>query len=135
MRSLFSNDIIGVTSTFKLWYVSNHCVKAGYDPEKEGGFWRRLYPIPFEVEIPDNEQEKGLKNYFMTDPDAKTAILAEILEGATEWYQLSDGGRINGRQGSKEIIAARYYYKVAQSPIDEFLKNECRICDDYRVPI
>lgn len=90
--------------SLRLTNVHHHALRQCPGGAEEGGFWRRLYPIPFEVEIPDNEQEKGLKNYFMTDPDAKTAILAEILEGATEWYQLSDGGRINGRQGSKETV-------------------------------
>jgi putative DNA primase/helicase len=134
-RDLFSSDLIEVAATFKLWCVSNHRVRADYDPEEEGGFWRRLYPIPFEVVIPEDEKDMGLKSYFMNDPDAKAAILAEILEGATEWYKLSDGGRINGLQAPKEIIAARYDYKAAQSPIYEFLKNECRIGAEYRVPI
>ena len=134
-RPLFSNNVVEVEPTFKLWYVSNHRVKADYDPEEESGFWRRLYPIPFNVVIPENEKDMGLKSYFMNDPDAKAAILAEILEGATEWYQASKGGTVPGLQAPKEIIAARYEYKAAQSPIYEFLKNECRIGDEYRVPI
>jgi putative DNA primase/helicase len=134
-RALFSNDPVEVAATFKIWVVSNHRVKADYDPEEEGGFWRRLYPIPFDVVIPDDERDISLKSYFMNDPDAKAAILAEILEGATEWYQVSKGGTCPGLNAPDEIISARYEYKAAQSPIYEFLKNECIIGKDYRVPV
>jgi putative DNA primase/helicase len=134
-RPLFSNNVIEFIPAFKLWVAANHRAKVRYNPEEKDGFWRRLYVIPFMVEIPEKEQDKGLKSYFMNDPDAKTAILAEILEGATEWYQLSDGGRVNGLQAPDEILAARVDYEAAQSPIYEFLKNECWIGDEYRVPI
>jgi len=129
-RALFSNDPIEFSPTFKLWVAANHRAKVRYNPEEEDGVWRRLYVIPFEVVIPEDEQDKSLKNYFMADANAQRAIRAWILEGATEWYQLSDGGRVNGLQAPDEIIAARFDYKAAQSPIYEFLKNECKIGDD-----
>jgi len=140
-RALFSNDLIEFVPVFKLWCAANHRAKVRYNPEEEDGFWRRLYPIPFQVEIPEDQQDKGLKQYFMTDPDARAAILAEILQGATEWYNLSDRGRINGLHAPPAIITARFDYKAAQSPIYEFLKNECRVGKDaitgepYRVAV
>jgi putative DNA primase/helicase len=134
-RALFSNDPVEVEATFKIWVVSNHRVKADYDPEEEDGFWRRLYPVHFEVTIPEDATDISLKSYFIHDPDARAAILAEILEGATEWYKLSNGGKVSGLTPPDEIIAARYEYKAAQSPIYDFLKNECIIGDEFSIPV
>jgi len=52
--------------------------------------------VPFNVVIPPHEQDKNLKNYFKHDPDAQKAVLAWALEGAVEWYRLSEGGRRDG---------------------------------------
>ena len=134
-RALFSNDPVEVEATFKIWVVSNHRVKADYDPEEEDGFWRRLYSVHFEVIIPEDETDISLKTYFMHDPEAKAAILPEISEGATEWYKLSKCGTVSGLTPPAETIAARYEYKAAQSPIYDFLKNECVIGNEFSVPV
>lgn len=129
-RALFSNDVIEFIPTFKLWCFANHRPKVQYNPEEEDGFWRRLYPIPFNEVIPESEQDKSIKGYFMKDADAQAAVLAWVLEGATEWYKLSDGGRKNGLQAPLPVLAARYDYQAVQSPIYDFIKNECLVGTD-----
>jgi P4 family phage/plasmid primase-like protien len=129
-RALFSNDVIEFNPTFKLWCFANHRPRVQYNPEEEDGFWRRLYPIPFNEVIPENEQDKSIKGYFIKDADAQAAILAWVLEGATEWYKLSAGGKKNGLQAPLSILAARYDYQAVQSPIYDFIRYECLVGTD-----
>ncbi len=126
-RALYSNEPFEFNGVFKLWVGANHRPKVYYDPDAEDGIWRRLYVVPFEVVIPEEEWDTALKDYFTRDPAAKAAIFAWILEGAVEWYKLSDEGRRSGLKAPEAVRAARRDYQAAQSPIYEFIKSECQV--------
>jgi len=126
-RALYANDSIEFDPEFKLWFGANHRPKTHYDPDVEDGIWRRLKIIPFEVIIPEGERDAGLKDYFKGNEGARAAIFAWTLEGATQWYKISEGGHADGLREPSGVKTARREYQAAQSPIFEFIMNECMV--------
>lgn len=131
-RVPYSPQSVSFTPIFKLWMFANDRPKIEYDDDAA---FRRFYVIPFDVVIPLEEQDKNLKAYFTSDPDAQKAILAWALGGAVEWHLLSDRGRRYGLQAPIEVTAATQAYQLAMSPVYEFIANECFIgCDENGQP-
>ena len=126
-RVPYSPQSVSFEPTFKLWLAANDRPKLDYDDDAA---FRRFYVVPFNVVIPRKEQDKNLKSYFKHDSDAQKAILAWGLEGAVEWYKLSDGGRRDGLRAPTVISEATQAYQFAMNPLYEFLQNECAVgCD------
>jgi P4 family phage/plasmid primase-like protien len=131
-RVPFSPVSITFTPIFKLWLFANDRPKIDYDDAA----FRRFYVIPFNVVIPEAEQDKGLRDYFKTDKNAKKAILAWALNGAVKWYNDSKGGVTNGLRAPAEVIAATAAYKMAMNPVYEFIINECVVgCGENCEPL
>ncbi len=98
--------------THKLWIYGN------YEPVISGtdhGIWRRIKKIPFNVTIPDQEQNKRLKDELQEEE--LPGILSWAVKGCMEW-------RRTGLQEPKEIQMATKQYKEGMDTIGMFL-NEC----------
>jgi putative DNA primase/helicase len=131
-RVPYSRDSIDFEPVFKLWLAANDRPKIDYNDEAA---FRRFFIIPFKVYIPPEERDRGLKNYFKTGLDARKAVLAWMLEGAVEWWRLSDGGTRDGLQAPPEVLAAVAEYKAVMNPLFEFIEDECAVgCDDMGYP-
>jgi putative DNA primase/helicase len=106
--------------THKVWLASNYKpVVIGTDK----GIWRRIKLIPFDVMIPDAEQDRDL-------PDKLAAELPGILnwaiEGCLEWQ----------RDGLKEPEAVRGEtdeYREEQDVIGQFIREQCELGQGYTV--
>ena len=131
-RVPYSPQSVSFEPTFKLWLAANDRPKMEYDDEAA---FRRFYVIPFKVVIPKKEQDTGLRNYFKRDHGARKAVLAWIIEGAVEWYKLSDGGHTDGLRAPAEVVAETEAYQLAMNPVYDFIINECAIgCDGNGLP-
>jgi P4 family phage/plasmid primase-like protien len=67
--------------TFKLWLATNH------KPTIRGGdhsIWRRIRLVPFNVTIPDAEQDKGLAKKLREEA---SGILRWAVEGCLDWQR------------------------------------------------
>jgi P4 family phage/plasmid primase-like protien len=54
------------------------------------GFWRRVLPIPFDVQIPSHEMDRNLLSNILNSPAELAAVLDWMLEGAVRLLQRGD---------------------------------------------
>ncbi len=109
------------TPTHKAILVTNH------KPEIRGtdhGIWRRVRLVPFNVRIPDEQQDKELPEKLLEE---HSGILNWCLEGCRRWLT-------QGLSLPAEVKAATEEYRDQQDLIALFL-DECCLTgsDDYRV--
>lgn len=106
--------------TFKVFLAAN------YKPQIEGkehGIWRRLQIIPFKVRIPENEQDRDLKEKLLGE---KEGILSWALRGLSKWNS-------EGLGTLPEIEEAVDEYKKEMDPVRDFLEECCILLEDQRV--
>lgn len=113
---------------FKLWLGANYRPKCDYDDE---AVFRRFNIVPFNVQIPEEERDRGLKDYFKNDEEARKAILAWAVVGCLEWVKRSEGGA-DGLQAPEEVSAATNEYQQAMHPLYIFIKSECEVGIDEK---
>lgn len=113
-RFLF-HDFFEFTPHFKLTFGTNH------RPTIHGtdhGIWRRIRLVPFDVTIPDAEQDPHLGEKLLGE---LPGILAWMVSGATAW-------RVLGLGMPEEIRAATASYQLDMDPIATFM-GECTVED------
>jgi putative DNA primase/helicase len=106
--------------TFKVFLAAN------YKPRIEGkdyGIWRRIQIIPFNVRIPENEQDKDLKEKLLKE---KEGILNWAFKGLSKWNS-------EGLGTLPEIDEAMNEYKKDMDPVGDFLEECCILEEDQRV--
>lgn len=99
----------------KIWLATNNRPDVS---ENGPAVWRRVKLIPFDVRIPDEEQDKDLPNKLKDDAEA---ILAYAVEGCLLWQ----------KEGLKEPQAMREAmdeYKADQDSFKIFLDEHCQDC-------
>jgi putative DNA primase/helicase len=97
---------------FKLWLAANH------KPTIKGtdhAIWRRIKLIPFNVTIPDEEQDKKLTEKLKGE---LSGILKWIVQGCLEWQN-------GGLQTPDEVKAATNDYRNEMDEIGIFLTECC----------
>ena len=67
--------------SFQLWLAANHRPRVRAD---DNAIWRRILQLPFEVVIPEEERDAGVKS-TLTDVDvAGPAILTWLVQGCLD---------------------------------------------------
>lgn len=97
--------------THKLWIDANHKPRV---KGNDGATWNRLYPIPFTVQIPKQEQDRQLAEKLLSEA---AGILAWAVAGAVRWYQ-------EGLGKPEEIEAANQEWQTDEDLQGKFLA-EC----------
>lgn len=98
--------------THKIWMYGNHKpVIKGSDE----GIWRRIHLIPFEVQIPENEQDPGLKRKLAEE---LPGILAWAVRGCLDWQQ-------SGLGVPESVKAATAGYRAEMDVISAFVEECC----------
>ena len=101
--------------TFKIWLAANHKpIIRGTDL----GIWRRIHLIPFNVTIPQNEQDKNLETKLM---DEWPGILNWSIAGCRKWIT-------TGLQPPDAVVESVDEYRTDMDTFGEFL-NECCVLD------
>ena len=97
---------------FKLFLATNH------RPHIRGvdkAIWRRIRLIPFEVTIPDDEQDKALPEKLNAE---LPGILAWAVQGCLEW-------QMEGLGIPPEISAATEAYRQESDVVGAFIAERC----------
>lgn len=105
--------------THKPVLITNH------KPEIRGtdhGIWRRVLLVPFEVTIPDDQQDKALPAKLTAE---RAGILAWAVRGCLAWQQI-------GLNPPAEIGAATHAYRGEQDVLGAFMA-ECCVTGDSAV--
>lgn len=95
----------------KLWFGTNH------KPRVRGndhGFWRRVRLIPFEVQIPESEQDPSLPRKLAQE---KSGILNWLLDGLRMWQEV---GRIHQPEA---VLNATKEYRSDIDIIGQFVSD------------
>jgi putative DNA primase/helicase len=114
-------DFWEFTPTHHVWLASN------YKPPITGrdhGIWRRIKLIPFEVIIPDAEQDKKLPAKLEAE---LSGILNWALAGCLDWQ----------RAGMREpacVRAATEDYAAEEDVIGQFIDEYCEIGAEFETP-
>jgi P4 family phage/plasmid primase-like protien len=111
-------DFFTFRPTHKIWFAANHRpMVRGTDD----AIWGRIKLVPFEVQIPEDEQDKGLPEKLQAEA---SGILAWAVRGCLEWQ----------RQGSlgepEEVRAATREYQEEMDPLADFFDERCRLDPD-----
>ncbi|NPV90533.1 MAG: DNA primase [Firmicutes bacterium] len=97
---------------FKVFIATNH------KPEVRGtdlGIWRRIRLVPFNVTIPDHEQDKNLTEKLKTE---LPGILAWAVEGCLAWQR-------EGLGIPEEVRHATEDYRAEMDVLAGFLEERC----------
>lgn len=112
-----NQEFIEVYPTFKL------VVSCNRKPEIRGdddGIWRRVLLVPFDVQIPEAEVDKGLTGKLWEE---RSGILAWLVEGALAYL---DGGL----QPPDEVGAATKEYRDESDILGSFVRGALEVTRD-----
>lgn len=114
-------DVYAITPTFKLWLGTNHKpVIRGTDK----GIWRRMKLVPFDVVIPEAEQDHQLLEKLERE---RPGILRWAVEGCVAWYR-------HGLGTPDEVRQATAAYRGEMDPLADFFADRCVLDPAAHVP-
>jgi putative DNA primase/helicase len=114
-------DLFEFPPTFKLFFAANH------KPPIRGtdyAIWRRIRLVPFNVTIPDSEQDKRLPEKLKEE---LPGILVWAVKGCLAWWKNKDLGI------PKEVEKATSTYRSEMDVLEIFLKDNCVIGNKNKV--
>lgn len=131
VKSLTGGDVIAArylyaetfefAPAFKLWLAANHRpIIRGTDY----AIWRRIRLVPFTVQIPDEQQDKGLKNALRSE---LPGILAWAVAGCLLWQR-------DGLGAPLEVTAATDRYRRESDTLGAFLEDCCELGEKFSEP-
>ncbi len=106
-------------STAKIFLVANH------KPTIRGtdlAIWRRIRLIPFEVTIPEEEQDRTLLDKLKAE---LPGILAWAVRGCLEW-------QMKGLGTPSEVTSATQQYRADMDVLGNFIDDRCFIATDAK---
>ena len=93
---------------------------ANHKPVIQGtdlGIWRRIFLVPFDVTIPDVEQDRELPDKLLSE---LPGILNWALRGCMEWQGI-------GLAPPDEVVAATQFYREEMDLLADFFDRHCVI--------
>lgn len=99
--------------TYTVWFRSNHRPHASADDE---AVWRRLKEIPFNVKVPEDQQDSRIKAELIDPEQSGSAVLRWLVDGCLAWQQ-------QGLGKSKVVIAATEEYRNEYDTLGDFLNE------------
>jgi putative DNA primase/helicase len=113
---------IEFAESHKLWIDTNR--RPMIRDADDRALFNRLHPIPFTVQIPDEEVDKQLPKKLLLEAEG---ILAWGVQGARFWLE-------SGLRKPQEVDAARENYRVEMDQIGRFIEDRCVQGDGLTVP-
>ena len=107
----------------KLWLA---CNKKTTVRGTDHGIWRRILLIPFEVQIPEAEQDKTLKEQLIAGE--APGILAWAVRGGLKWQR-------DGLAPPETVLAATRDYRGEQDRLTGFLEECCEVGESFETPM
>jgi putative DNA primase/helicase len=110
-RFLFS-EFFDITPSWKIWFSTNH---RPFVTDDGDAMWDRMRLIPFDVRIPQAEQDKQLLAKLMLE---LPGILAWAVEGCRSWQR-------EGLGHPMKVSSATNEYRESERTFDHFLAEKC----------
>jgi putative DNA primase/helicase len=110
---------------FILWLAANDAPNV---KDNDEALWRRIRRVPFEHEIPKEDQDPKVKATLRDTKAAGPAILAWIVEGCLKWQR-------KGLVVPEAIEQSTEEYRQSQDPLRDFLDDDCEFDPTAYVPV
>jgi putative DNA primase/helicase len=104
---------------FKLWFAANHPPRLR---STDDALWRRIYVLPFDVEIPKEQVDSNLQTQLRSE---LPGILAWAVRGCQRWREI-------GLKPPQRVIDATGRYRKEVDHVKRFLQ-ECTNSNDSAV--
>lgn len=117
-------DFFEVEPQFKIMLSGNH--KPRIDDTSDG-IWRRVYLVPWEVQIPEEEVDRDLAKKLRGEAEG---VFAWMVQGAVDYLNF-------GLRPPEKVLAATREYREESDPIGAFLRNACIVTgreEDFSTP-
>lgn len=117
-------DFIEVLPQFKIVLSGNH--KPRIDDTSDG-IWRRVNLVPWEIQIPREEVDRGLPRKLRAEADG---VFAWMVEGALDYLNY-------GLVPPEKVLMATAEYREESDPIGAFVRGACIVSgseDDTATP-
>ena len=111
-------DFWTFSPSHKLLLCTNHKPTIG---ETKAAIWRRVKLVPFNVAIPEDQQDSKMPERLRSE---YPGILAWCVEGCLDWQDL-----VRGPDIPESVANATKQYRDEQDVLAEFLASECTIND------
>jgi putative DNA primase/helicase len=126
-RVPYAKEYMDIVPSFTPWLLTNHA------PTIEGAdaaLWRRIIVIPFEVQIPEREEDPAFEDVLESEA-GRQAVLAWLVAGYQMW--LDDPDRISYVPAGAEAAGRRF-----RAEVSDFASAMEELCeygepDAYRV--
>lgn len=105
-------DFFEVFPQFKIMLSGNH--KPRIDDTSDG-IWRRVYLVPWEVQIPEDEVDRDLPKKLRLEGEG---VFAWMVAGALDYLNY-------GLRPPERVLAATREYREESDPIGAFIRNAC----------
>lgn len=105
-------DFIEVLPQFTIMLSGNH--KPRIDDTSDG-IWRRVYLVPWEVQIPVADVDRDLPKKLRAESEG---VLAWLVEGALDYLNYGLGA-------PEKVLAATREYREESDPIGAFIRTAC----------
>jgi putative DNA primase/helicase len=115
-------ELFEFSATFKIFFSANHKPKV---TGTDCGFWRRVRLIPFDVEIPESEQDLCLAEKLRGEAPG---ILTWLVQGCLAW-------QIGGLCPPVQVRDATAEYREESDPLGDFIADECVVEEGRRIGI
>lgn len=100
--------------TYKIWLNGNHKPEIS---DSTYSIWRRVKLIPFQLKIPEEEQDKQLIDKLRSE---HPAILAWAVQGCLDWQR-------SGLREPDAVSTATAHYRHEQDILADFIEDCCII--------
>lgn len=105
-------DFFEVLPQFKIMLSGNH--KPRIDDTSDG-IWRRVYLVPFEVQIPVDDVDRDLPKKLRLESEG---VFAWMVAGALDYLNY-------GLRPPEQVLAATREYREESDPVGAFIRNAC----------
>lgn len=124
IKQLCSNDLITAKKyhrdTFQFRPTHQLILMTNHEPiikTTDEGTWRRVLFVPFNVTIPENEQDPFLSAKLQ---DEAPGILKWLIDGCLQWQQV-------GLKPCDKITRATSDYRASQDELAPFIEDHCDV--------
>jgi putative DNA primase/helicase len=90
---------------------------------QDGGIWRRLQIVPWEVVVPEDERDGHLGDRLALEVDA---VLARLVAGYQAW-------RHQGLNAPEKVLAATEEFRKTRDTLGRFIDDRCSVGAALRV--
>lgn len=117
----------GIFSFTPLGKVIMECNRRPAVQDSDDGIWRRLLIVPWDVQIPREQQDRDLPQKLRGE---QAGILNWLIAGALKWLEPGETGGLTRPQA---VVDAIEDYRRGGNPFAQWLKDRVILDKDHRI--